>query len=90
MTPASEALPGPSGSGTVSGQGGAEMRDRSVTLEDIRNTLRSRDRQYNEYRRRVEAVVENGETVVIPDDLIEYGQEMDKVVEKDYARLLAR
>jgi len=66
------------------------MRDRSVTLEDIRNTLRSRDRQYNEYRRRVEAVVENGETVVIPDDLIEYGQEMDKVVEKDYARLLAR
>jgi hypothetical protein len=66
------------------------MRDRSVTLEDIRNTLRSRDRQYNEYRRRVEAVVENGETVVIPDDLLEYGQEIDKVVEKDYARLLAR
>ena len=65
------------------------MRDRSVTLEDIRNTLRSRDRQYNEYRRRVEAVVENGETVVIPDDLLEYGQEIDKVVEKDYARLLA-
>ena len=65
------------------------MRDRSVTLEGIRNTLRSQDRQYNEYRRRVEAVVENGETVVIPDDLLEYGQEIDKVVEKDYARLLA-
>jgi len=66
------------------------MRNRPVTLEDIRNTLRSRDRQYNEYRRWVEAVVENGETVVIPDDLLEYGQEIDKVVEKDYARLLAR
>ena len=66
------------------------MRDRSVTLEDIRNTLRSRDRQYNEYRRRVEAVVEDGETVVIPDDLLKYGLEKDKQVEKDYARLLAR
>ena len=66
------------------------MSDRSVTLEGITNTLRLQDRQYNEYRRRVEALVEDGETVVIPDDLIEYGQEMDKVVEKDYARLLAR
>ena len=66
------------------------MSDRPVTLEGIRNTLRSQDRQYNEYRRRVEAVVEDGETVVIPDDLLEYGQEMDKVVEKDYARLQAR
>jgi len=54
------------------------MSDRRVTLEGIRNTLRSQDRQYNEYRRRVEAVVADGETAVIPDDLLKYGLEKDK------------
>ncbi len=54
------------------------MSDRPVTLGDVRNTLRSQDRRYDEYRRRVEAVVADGETAVIPDDLLKYGLEKDK------------
>jgi hypothetical protein len=46
------------------------MSDGPVTLGDVRNTLRSQDHKYNEYRRRVEAVVADGETAVIPDDLL--------------------
>jgi hypothetical protein len=66
------------------------MSDRPVTLGDVRNTLRSQDHRYNEYRRRVEAVVVDNEAVVIPDDLLKYGLEKDKQVEQDYARLQAR
>jgi hypothetical protein len=65
------------------------MNDRPVTLGDVRNTLRSQDRRYDEYRRRVEAVVADGETAVVPDELLKYGLEKDKQVEKDYARLQA-
>ena len=35
-------------------------------------------------------MVADGETVVIPDDLLKYGLEKDKQVETDYARLQAR
>jgi hypothetical protein len=66
------------------------MSDRPVTLGDVRNTLRSQDRRYDEYRRRVEAVVPDGATAVIPDDLLKYGLEKDRQVEQDYARLQAR
>jgi len=66
------------------------MSDRPVTLGDLRNTLRSQDHKYNDYRRRVEAVVPDGATAVIPDELLKYGLEKDRQVEKDYARLQAR
>jgi hypothetical protein len=65
------------------------MSERPVTLGDVRNTLRSQDRRYDEYRRRVEAVVPDGATAVIPDELLKYGLEKDKQVEQDYARLQA-
>jgi len=66
------------------------MSARPVTLGDVRNTLRSQDHRYDEYRRRVEAVVPDGATAVIPDDLLKYGLAKDKQVEQDYARLQAR
>jgi hypothetical protein len=50
----------------------------------------SQDRRYDEYRRRVEAVVADAETAVIPDELLKYRLEKDKQVEQEYARLQAR
>lgn len=60
-----------------------------VTLGSVRQAWRDQDRRYNDYRTRIDKA-NAGESVIIPDDLLEYGKATDKKVEEDYRRLLGR